>query len=133
MEIISRKYGVAKNHIRYVVITGVLQQRKESINDRIRWKGKRNWEFECIKYEKQDHCFVKFKGMEDAIFIVKLLDFSKHAIYDDLYKHDSDDYVKWILLSHITELFENRMKFPDFNKYSHVFEQYIEMNEPLYN
>jgi hypothetical protein len=128
MKIISRKYGVGDNHVRFVVLNCVLQEHQKPINKTITWKGKRPWEFEVIKYELQDHCFARFKGMEDSMFIIKSLDYSEHKIYDDLYKHDSDEYVKWLVLIHLTRLFENRNNFPEFMKYSNVFNQYIEMN-----
>jgi len=127
MKIISRKYGVDINHVRYVIFRCSIQQREEKLNDKIKWKVKRNWEFDLIKYELQDHCIIRFEELEDSVFIIKLMDYSEHDVYDDLYKHESDEYLKYMIMFHLTKLFENRLSFPQYIEHASIFEQHIQM------
>ena len=97
MKIISREYGVANNHVKYITLKCAIQKRSYSLNECISWKVKEEWFFELVKYENQDHCMIRFDEMRDSMFIVKCLDYSKHSICDYLYKNVSDKYLKWII------------------------------------
>lgn len=127
MIINSRVYGCAENHKRYVVFNCTIQKRDNPENKRIGWKVKKNWNFECVKYEFQDYLVFSFNHVKDYEFIIKLLDFSDHAVYDCLYKHDSDFYVCRLLKLYLTQLFEDRYSFPDFMKFIKVFDEHIQM------
>jgi|GEM_PF-3004818 len=129
MEIISRKYGSSKNHVRFVILKCEIQERDIKINNIIDWKVKKKWEFEFIKYELQDHCLIRFKGLEDSVFLIKLLTHSNHDIYDHLFKHDSDEYLRYMILFHLTKLFKNRESFPQYIKDAATFEKYIQVAE----
>lgn len=126
MKVLSRTYGVGDNHVRFVTMKCLIEERPYSLNENISWKAKKEWLFEFVKYENQDHCMVRFDEMDDSVFIIKSLDYSEHSICDHLYKEDSNNYVKWILLMHITKLFENSSSFPDFRKYANVLHKHVE-------